>query len=415
MESLFGPKLLSKNGEVDTATTLKDKVVGIYFSAHWCPPCRSFTPELAKTYSLLTETQQKNFEIVFVSSDNDESGFTEYYNSMPWKALPYLDRDRKGVLSKKFKVSGIPTLVILDPSGSVITKDGRTQIDGDPEGANFPWVPPQVKDVLGTEFQNKEGGTVKLQDLEGHHIAVYFSAHWCPPCKTFTPNLAKVYTKLKEKGVKFEIIFASSDKNEQEFNEYYKEMPWLAIPYVDRERKLKLSQKFGVTGIPCLVVLGPDLEVVNPNARNRVSNDMEALEYPWGAKPVINLDEDPSNINDYVSILFVKGEGMDEGACKAMMDKMSSSGEEYIKKAKSSKEDQEFMFFFSNSVNGKVTSSVIEAMEGSIPADKPLLVVLDIPEGGKYSIVEADTLTPDLVDKAIEDYSAGKLTMKQLN
>ena len=25
-------------------------------------------------------------------------------------------------------------------------------------------------------------------------------------------------------------------------------MPWLAIPYVDRERKLKLSQKFGVTG-----------------------------------------------------------------------------------------------------------------------------------------------------------------------
>ena len=76
MESLFGPKLLSKNGEVDTAATLKDKVVGIYFSAHWCPPCRSFTPELAKTYSLLTETQQKNFEIVFVSSDNDESGFT---------------------------------------------------------------------------------------------------------------------------------------------------------------------------------------------------------------------------------------------------------------------------------------------------------------------------------------------------
>ena len=25
---------------------------------------------------------------------------------------------------------------------------------------------------------NKEGKTVKLSDLEGHHIAVYFSAHW---------------------------------------------------------------------------------------------------------------------------------------------------------------------------------------------------------------------------------------------
>ena len=76
MASLFGPKLHSKDGEIDTATALKDKVVGIYFSAHWCPPCRSFTPELAKTYKLLTEEQQKDFEIVFVSSDNDESGFT---------------------------------------------------------------------------------------------------------------------------------------------------------------------------------------------------------------------------------------------------------------------------------------------------------------------------------------------------
>lgn len=414
MESLFGPKLHSKNGEIDTGAALKDKVVGIYFSAHWCPPCRSFTPELAKTYKLLTETQGKNFEIVFVSSDNDDSGFTEYYNSMPWLALPYADREKKGFLSKKFKVSGIPTLVILDPSGSIITKDGRTQIDGDPEGANFPWVPPEVKDVLGTEFMSKDGKTVTLADLDGHHIAVYFSAHWCPPCKTFTPNLAKVYNKLKSEGKKFEIIFASSDKNEQEFNEYYKEMPWLAIPYVDRERKLKLSQKFGVTGIPCLVVLGTDLDVVNPNARNRVSNDLDAVEYPWGAKPLINLDEDPSNINDYVSVLFVKGEGMDEGAAKAIMDKLSSTGEQFIQKAKSSKEDQEFMFFYSNSANGKVTSSVIEAMEGTVPADKPLLVVLDIPEGGKYSIVESDNPTPDMVDKVIEDYKAGNLSMKQL-
>ena len=66
-------------------------------------------------------------------------------------------------------------------------------------------------------------------------------------------------------------------------------------------------------------------------------------------QPLINLDEDPSNINDYVSLLFVRGEGMDEGAAKAMMDKMSSSGEQYIQKARTSKEDQEFMFFFSNS------------------------------------------------------------------
>ena len=32
---------------------------------------------------------------------------------------------------------------------------------------------------------NKEGGTVKIQDLEGHHIAVYFSAHWLVAASKF--------------------------------------------------------------------------------------------------------------------------------------------------------------------------------------------------------------------------------------
>ena len=32
---------------------------------------------------------------------------------------------------------------------------------------------------------NKEGGTVKIQDLEGHHIAVYFSAHWSVAASMF--------------------------------------------------------------------------------------------------------------------------------------------------------------------------------------------------------------------------------------
>ena len=53
---------------------------------------------------------------------------------------------------------------------------------------------------------------------------------------------------------------------------------------------------------------------------------------------------------------------MDEGAAEAMMDKLSASGQEYIDKAKRSKEDPEFMFFFSNSPVSKVYSVVVVAM-----------------------------------------------------
>jgi len=76
------------------------------------PPCRQFTPKLAEFYK--SHAQAKNFEIVFLSSDRDEAAFKEYYGEMPWLALPFEKADLKAALSKKYKVQGIPTLVIVD-------------------------------------------------------------------------------------------------------------------------------------------------------------------------------------------------------------------------------------------------------------------------------------------------------------
>lgn len=132
-QALFGDTLMKAGEKVSTADALKGKIVGIYFSAHWCPPCRGFTPLLADYYKAGPE----NFEIVFVSSDQDQAKFDEYYGEMPWLALPYTERSTKGDLSSKYNVTGIPTLVIIDEAGEMITKDGRTKVQGCPE--SFPW------------------------------------------------------------------------------------------------------------------------------------------------------------------------------------------------------------------------------------------------------------------------------------
>lgn len=104
LTALLGETLQTKAGEKPTAEVLDGKeVVGLYFSAHWCGPCRSFTPKLAEAYGSITAAG-KAFEIVFVSSDRDASAFDEYYAEMPWSTLPYAARDVKAKLSKKFKV-----------------------------------------------------------------------------------------------------------------------------------------------------------------------------------------------------------------------------------------------------------------------------------------------------------------------
>jgi nucleoredoxin len=77
----------------------------------------------------------------------------------------------------------------------------------------------------------------------GRVLGLYFSAHWCPPCRAFTPQLAQWYSKVKKSsnGEKFDIVFLSSDRDEAQFNEYFQLMPWYAVPYEDRELKVDSS------------------------------------------------------------------------------------------------------------------------------------------------------------------------------
>jgi len=311
LQDLFGSTLTGKDGSTVDVATLKGKVVGIYFSAHWCPPCRGFTPVLAEKYKALKEAG-KDFEIVFASSDKDAKQFEEYFGEMPWLALPYEDRARKEELSKKFKVRGIPTFVIVDGEGNTITKDGRSAVMSDEYIENFPWTPPTLEESLGNTFINNKGDEVSLKSITdaGKNIGIYFSAHWCPPCKGFTPKLAAVYEKLQAAGKPFEVIFASSDRGEDEFKSYFSEMPWLALPFADRKRKEQLSTYFEVQGIPTFVMLGPDLKVINKAARNLVDNDSEGKNFPWAPPLIVDLEE-CSGLNDEPCVVLMMEDAED--------------------------------------------------------------------------------------------------------
>lgn len=106
VEVFIGRTLLNKDGDfVDPEEALRNKVVGIYFSAGWCPPCRDFTPILCDFYTELVEESDPpaQFEIVFVSSDKTSDDMVEYYHDMhgDWLALPWTDDYKKWVTIQK--------------------------------------------------------------------------------------------------------------------------------------------------------------------------------------------------------------------------------------------------------------------------------------------------------------------------
>lgn len=155
---IFGQQLLLSLEMVDensaelrphfTSDALRGKkVIGVYFSADWCGPCRKFTPELVRFYNKVNKRRGKKdeFEIVWVSRCRDVKSYGQYFTQMGgWVALPPEEAmgERGARLSEKYKVKGIPTLILLDDLGEVITLDGRNKIPQDKAGIGFPWRNP---------------------------------------------------------------------------------------------------------------------------------------------------------------------------------------------------------------------------------------------------------------------------------
>ena len=86
-----------------------------------------------------------------------------------------------------------------------------------PEGEKF-----TIESLLGEKLLRSAKTTSKptKQLMQGKELlGLYFSASWCPPCKTFSPLLMQFYNATAKDG-KLEIVYVSSDANVGEFEGY---------------------------------------------------------------------------------------------------------------------------------------------------------------------------------------------------
>ena len=77
------------------------------------------------------------------------------------------------------------------------------------------------------------------------------------------------YFQSPKAGTDTAIIFVSSDRSEAEFDGYYRNMSFYALPFRERAIKAKLSDAYGVRGIPSLVLLDGDGRLVERNVVGR--------------------------------------------------------------------------------------------------------------------------------------------------
>ena len=120
--------LITQDGQVDKNIVFEAPLIGLYFSALWCPPCVGFNPMMLDFYKKVN-SKEKILEIIFCSLDEDEDDFTQYLKKLPFAAIDYTDPKLED-LATAFEIETIPVLIIFDKYGNLIEVNGRGAIQG---------------------------------------------------------------------------------------------------------------------------------------------------------------------------------------------------------------------------------------------------------------------------------------------
>lgn len=298
--------LISNDGKEIPVSELEGKTVGLYFSVNSHRGCLHFTDRLLEVYKKLREKGEA-FELVLVSLDDEEQEFKNCYEPMTWLALPFKDKacDK---LVRYFELRTLPTLVVIGPDGKTLHSNVVESIEEHGDEA-YPFTPEKFAKLAEIEKAkleaqtlesilisadkdfviSKDGSKVPVSELVGKNILLYFSAHWCPPCRDFLPRFIAVYEEIKAKDDAFEVIFISSDHDQSSFDDFFSGMPWLALPFGD-ERKALLQRRFKIKGIPAVVAIGPNGRTASTQARQLIQVH-GADAYPFTDERVKQLEE----------------------------------------------------------------------------------------------------------------------------
>lgn len=128
-------------------------------------------------------------------------------------------------------------------------------------------LPGNPMDVEGTLLGGKKLDWSKFQKKT---VLVMFWATWCEPCNIEIPNVKELYQQYHAKG--FDVVGISCDDDQKKLEEFVreKEIPWPVLFSNTPEATgmdTPMATKYGIIGIPTMILVGPDGKVISPEAR----------------------------------------------------------------------------------------------------------------------------------------------------
>lgn len=111
---LPGFSFTTRENQAVSNASLRGKVALLDFWGSWCPPCRASVPILR---NVQRKYAAKAFQLVGISSDEDEDAWKRFVESQHMDWTEYLDSS--GELQQAFKIESFPTFIVVDKDGVI--------------------------------------------------------------------------------------------------------------------------------------------------------------------------------------------------------------------------------------------------------------------------------------------------------
>lgn len=130
-----------------------------------------------------------------------------------------------------------------------------------------------LEELLGEKLVTGGGEEVDVHSLGARGISLlglYFGCSLSAPCAQLSGSLAAFYGRLRgdaaagqgagagpgagaaaepEPRRRLEIVFVSSDQDQRQWQDFVRDMPWLALPYKEKHRKVSGAGLVGAPGL----------------------------------------------------------------------------------------------------------------------------------------------------------------------
>ncbi len=173
-----------------------------------------------------------------------------------------------------------PAVAAYETFGPLLEKSGLPQIRklgagmaGSARRIRLPGHPMQIE---GTHL---DGGPFDPQTLAGKVVLVDLWATWCGPCLEEIPNIRAQYEKYHAQG--FEVVAISLDDYREDLDAFLAErtLPW-PILFSGKGMEDPVARRYGINGIPQLILIGRDGNVISVTARGERLGELLAGQFP---------------------------------------------------------------------------------------------------------------------------------------